>query len=81
MRSSVSCNIGDSLMSGSNCFGRSGVESGQKREPTPPASTTFQQFMAPVVTVPPLPRGSLTTPAPPGSFRYARGPALAGAAD
>ena len=45
MRSSESRNIGASLINGSSCLGRSGVDSGQKREPTPPARTTFQRIM------------------------------------
>ena len=42
-RASVSASSGSSLTSGSSCFGRSGVLSGQKREPTPPARTTAQR--------------------------------------
>ena len=81
IRSSVSHSMGESLISGSSCFGRSGVDSGQKRDPTPPARTTFQRFMARSVMARRAPEGNRSMPARPASFRYVREPAPAGAAD
>src|SRR5687768_16322241 len=43
-RSSVSAMSGCSLATGRSCLGRSGVLTGQKREPIPPASTTTQMW-------------------------------------
>ena len=43
-RSSVATSSGRSSTSGSSCLGRDGVLSGQKREPTPPASTTAHRL-------------------------------------
>src|SRR4051794_4956002 len=42
MRCSVSAMSGRSLARGSSCLGCRGVETGQKREPTPPARITAQ---------------------------------------
>jgi hypothetical protein len=44
MRSSESRSNGRSLASGSSCFGRLAVLTGQKRDPTPPARITHQTF-------------------------------------
>ena len=49
--STASTSSGLSVTRGSSCFGRPGVLSGQKREPTPPASTTTQ--MSDVLTMRP----------------------------
>ena len=44
-RRTVSTSSGRFVTSGRSCFGLDGVESGQKREPTPPARITAQRLM------------------------------------
>jgi len=59
MRSMESLSRGLSLASGNNCLGRCDVLTGQKREPTPPASTTHQTMAVPAARCPP-PADSVT---------------------
>ncbi len=46
LRWKVSTTSGDSVARDSSCFGRSGVLTGQKREPIPPASMTINKSLS-----------------------------------